>query len=214
MNEGKKKVSLCILTILTIILIGVIVFLVLAIKNNNEQQNALVGQIENLTNQKNKIETEYAKLNQINQEEKAKAEEKSENLNEETEKIIKELLLKEMPAFSFIDSAKDKYKVTGKYIDRIEIYSEPYYATAVSINNADWYKNMMKNEENTESKKIAIGTVTFTTKFDKTIEKSDIIFAGGSKSQMPYQNYVTQEFLFSLYKSNSGEYKLELGTGW
>ena len=142
----------------------------------------------------------------------------TEDLNEDKEQIIRKLLLEQMPYFSFQESVpKNKYKITGKYIDKIDIFSEAYYATKEYDTekiqeNVEWYKNNMNYT--TFGTVEAIGTVSFTTEFDKIIDSNDMIVAGSRGSMQPYKNYVVQNFIFTLWKQNNGEYKLELGTGW
>lgn len=216
MKEGSKKVSLCVLALLTVVLVGVIVFLTYTIKNKNELQKSLEQQVQELSEQKSKLKADLAIANvekQTVKEETIKKEQSvnRENLNEETESTIKKLLLEKMPQFSFQESAKDKYKIVAKYINKIEIYSEPYVGTTNSDIDIQRYAELTKNEHGDV---LAIGRVTFSTEFDKEVEHDDIVYAGGSHSQMLYKNYVVQDFIFRLYKLDSGEYELELGTGW
>ena len=176
---------------------------------------------ENLTSEIAKKDETIRELEkQINELKKTESDKNStikyntEDLNEEKEKVIRKLLLEQMPCFSFQESvSKEKYKVVGKYINSIEIYSESYVKTLIN-NDLDWYKNQIKHRDDLKADVVAIGTVSFTTEFNKEIEQSDVVFAGGSKSMMPYKNSMVQSFIFRLNKLENGEYKLELGTGW
>jgi len=220
-NEKKQVAALWILGVLVVILIAIIAGLFITQAKNKNQEVALkdakIAQMEQeITQLKNRNSVSNTIINETTN--STIKYNNTEDLNEEKEQIIRKLLLEQMPYFSFQESVpKDRYKITGKYIDKIDIFSEAYYATKEYDTekiqeNVEWYKNNMNYT--TFGTVEAIGTVSFTTEFDKIIDSNDMIVAGSRGSMQPYKNYVVQNFLFTLWKQNNGEYKLELGTGW
>ena len=120
MNEKKKKVSLWILGILTIILVAVIVVLIVFLINKNNNEKKLMDQVKSLTEEKAELETKTESVNekiknmqgQLNEIAGEKNNETVEGNNQEDNKQEDNKVLQ-----TFSGEVTGEYYLFNKYVD-------------------------------------------------------------------------------------------------